>query len=98
MPPPWGSFVPAVLCLGLYTSVRVAEQVRAGIQSLPRGQRMAGRALGLRVGGPLASAPGLRAVGEDELDGERLHGDLEVGGFVVALANMGASMAGEVVN
>jgi len=28
MPPPWGSYVPAVLCLGLYTSVRVAEQVR----------------------------------------------------------------------
>ena len=27
MPPPWGSYVPAVLCLGLYTSVRVAEQV-----------------------------------------------------------------------
>src|SRR6476659_8331882 len=41
MPPPWGAFVPAVLCLGMFTSVRVAEQVRAGIQSLPRGQRMA---------------------------------------------------------
>src|SRR5262249_58475331 len=27
--------------------VRVAEQVRAGIQSLPRGQRMAGTAMGL---------------------------------------------------
>ena len=47
MPPPWASFVPAVLCLGIYTSVRIAEQVRAGIQSLPRGQRMAGTALGL---------------------------------------------------
>ena len=47
MPPPWASFVPAVLCLGSYTSVRVAEQVRAGIQSLPRGQGMAGMALGL---------------------------------------------------
>jgi glutamate/aspartate transport system permease protein len=46
MPPPWGSFVPAVLCLGFYTSARVAEQVRAGIQSLPRGQHMAGTALG----------------------------------------------------
>jgi glutamate/aspartate transport system permease protein len=46
MPPPWGSFVPALLCLGFYTSARVAEQVRAGIQSLPRGQRMAGTALG----------------------------------------------------
>ena len=38
MPPPWGSFVPAVIGLGFFTSARVAEQVRAGIQSLPRGQ------------------------------------------------------------
>ncbi|HEX6295950.1 MAG TPA: ABC transporter permease subunit, partial [Burkholderiales bacterium] len=45
MPPPWGSYWPAVLCLGFYTSARVAEQVRAGIQSLPRGQGMAGTAL-----------------------------------------------------
>ncbi len=49
MPPPWGSFLPAVLCLGIYTSVRVAEQVRAGIQSLPRGQLMASTALGLTL-------------------------------------------------
>jgi len=47
MPPPWSAFIPAVLCLGVFTSVRVAEQVRAGIQSLPRGQRMAGTAMGL---------------------------------------------------
>jgi glutamate/aspartate transport system permease protein len=47
MPPPWSSYVPAVLCLGIFTSVRVAEQVRAGINSLPRGQRMAGTAMGL---------------------------------------------------
>ncbi|QEI08459.1 amino acid ABC transporter permease [Pigmentiphaga aceris] len=47
VPPPWGAFVPAVLCLGFFTSARVAEQVRAGIQALPRGQRMAGTALGL---------------------------------------------------
>ena len=47
MPPPWGSYIPAVLCLGIFTSVRVAEQVRAGIQSLPRGQRFAGTAIGL---------------------------------------------------
>src|SRR5205823_9423679 len=46
-PPPWGMYVPAVLCLGIFTSVRVAEQVRAGINSLPRGQRMAGTAMGL---------------------------------------------------
>jgi glutamate/aspartate transport system permease protein len=50
MPPPWGSYVPAVMCLGLFTSVRVAEQVKAGIQSLSRGQGMAGTALGLTLG------------------------------------------------
>src|SRR3982751_5422244 len=49
MPPPWGSYLPAVMCLGIFTSVRVAEQVRAGIGSLPRGQRMAGTALGLTL-------------------------------------------------
>jgi glutamate/aspartate transport system permease protein len=48
VPPPWGSYIPAVLCLGIFTSVRVAEQVRAGIMSLPRGQGMAGTAMGLR--------------------------------------------------
>jgi len=42
-----GQFAAAVLCLGLFTSARVAEQVRAGIQSLSRGQRNAGMALGL---------------------------------------------------
>jgi glutamate/aspartate transport system permease protein len=47
MAPPWSSFIPAVLCLGVFTSVRVAEQLRAGILSLPRGQRMAGTAMGL---------------------------------------------------
>jgi glutamate/aspartate transport system permease protein len=47
MPPPWGSYLPAVMCLGIFTSVRVAEQVRAGINSLPRGQRFAGTAMGL---------------------------------------------------
>ena len=40
-------FMAAVVCLGLFTSARIAEQVRAGIQSLPRGQHYAGRALGL---------------------------------------------------
>src|SRR3954468_5048247 len=49
MAPPWGSFVPAVLCLGFFTAARVSEQVRAGIQSLPRGQGMAGTALGLEL-------------------------------------------------
>ena len=40
-------FVTAVICLGFFTSSRIAEQVRSGIQSLPRGQRNAGYALGL---------------------------------------------------
>lgn len=48
IPPPWGIFLPAFLCLGFYTASRVAEQVRAGIESLPVGQRMAGTALGLK--------------------------------------------------
>jgi glutamate/aspartate transport system permease protein len=43
------SFVLVVFALGFFTSARVAEQVRAGIQSLPRGQRMAGQALGLTM-------------------------------------------------
>jgi len=49
MPPPWGSYVPAVLCLGFFTAARVSEQVRAGVQSLPRGQGMASTALGLEL-------------------------------------------------
>ncbi|KIM00182.1 Glutamate Aspartate periplasmic binding protein precursor GltI [Paramagnetospirillum magnetotacticum MS-1] len=44
---PAKEFVIAFLCLGLFTSSRVAEQVRAGIESRPRGQRMAALALGL---------------------------------------------------
>lgn len=40
-------FVLVVLALGLFTSARIAEQVRSGIQALPRGQRFAGMALGL---------------------------------------------------
>ncbi len=38
MDPPWGSFVPALICLGLFTAARIAEQVRAGLQALPRGK------------------------------------------------------------
>jgi len=45
--PAHAQFVAAVLCLGLFTSARVAEQVRAGIQSLPRGQSYAALAIGL---------------------------------------------------
>ncbi|NCT84834.1 MAG: amino acid ABC transporter permease [Comamonadaceae bacterium] len=43
------SFVLVVFALGFFTSARIAEQVRAGIQSLPRGQRYAGLALGLTL-------------------------------------------------
>lgn len=43
------SFILVVLGLGLFTSARVAEQVRAGIQSLPKGQRYAGLAMGLTL-------------------------------------------------
>jgi glutamate/aspartate transport system permease protein len=46
---PAAEFVTATVCLGLFTSARVAEQVRAGIQSLSAGQRSAGLALGLTL-------------------------------------------------
>lgn len=42
-------FLAAMLCLGLFTAARVAEQVRAGIESLPRGQRNAGLAMGFTL-------------------------------------------------
>jgi glutamate/aspartate transport system permease protein len=39
-------FVLVVLGLGFFTSARIAEQFRAGIQALPRGQRYAALAMG----------------------------------------------------
>ena len=39
-------FVLVVFALGFFTSARIAEQVRSGIQALPRGQRYAGLAMG----------------------------------------------------
>ena len=39
-------FVLVVIAIGLFTSARIAEQVRSGIQALPRGQRYAGMAMG----------------------------------------------------
>jgi glutamate/aspartate transport system permease protein len=39
-------FVLVVFALGFFTSARVAEQLRSGIQTLPRGQRYAGLAMG----------------------------------------------------
>ncbi len=43
------SFVLVVLALGCFTSARIGEQVKAGILTLPRGQRYAGLALGLTL-------------------------------------------------
>jgi len=44
---PHPQLLTAVACLGLYTASRVAEQVRSGIEAIPRGQRNAGLAMGL---------------------------------------------------
>lgn len=60
LPPTWGNaikqldpllqqFLSAWLCLGCFTGARVAEQVRAGIESLPPGQKAAALALGLTL-------------------------------------------------
>ncbi len=43
------SFLPAALAIGLFEAAAVGEIVRGGIQSVPRGQIEAGRALGLRA-------------------------------------------------
>jgi glutamate/aspartate transport system permease protein len=43
------SFVLVVFGLGFFTSARISEQVKAGIQALPRGQRYAGLAMGLTL-------------------------------------------------
>ena len=43
------SFVLVVLALGFFTSARIAEQVKAGIQTLPKGQTYAGLAMGLTL-------------------------------------------------
>ena len=47
---PNSAFYTAVIGLGLFMSARVAEQVKTGVLSLPRGQLMAATALGLRLG------------------------------------------------
>ena len=56
LPPSWGlwlkqmpdaPFYTSVVGIGLFMSARVAEQLRAAINALPRGQGMAGTALGL---------------------------------------------------
>ena len=47
--PVFQMFSASMICLGLFTSARVAEQVRAGINSLPKGQKNAGLALGFTL-------------------------------------------------
>uniref|UniRef100_UPI000464CDC7 amino acid ABC transporter permease n=1 Tax=Salmonella enterica TaxID=28901 RepID=UPI000464CDC7 len=42
-------FLSSMICLGLFTAARVCEQVRAAIQSLPRGQKNAALAMGLTL-------------------------------------------------
>ncbi len=42
-------FVISAVGIGFFMSARIAEQVRAGLGALPRGQRMAGTALGLTL-------------------------------------------------
>ena len=82
MPQPWGQFLPAVLCLGFYGSSRVAEQVRAGIQSLPRGQLQAGiaqadRGAGVPLHHPAAGLPHRAASADVRVHG---HDQVFVGG------------------
>ena len=43
------SFILVVFALGFFTSARISEQVKAGIQALPKGQRYAGLAVGLTL-------------------------------------------------
>lgn len=57
LPAQWGRYikrdlphpeiVTAIICMGLYQAASIAETVRAGIQSVGRGQTLAGMAIGL---------------------------------------------------
>jgi glutamate/aspartate transport system permease protein len=47
--PATSAFISTIICLGLFTAARVAEQVRTGIQALSKGQSNAALALGLRL-------------------------------------------------
>lgn len=51
MNPTLNQFLTVVLCLSLYSAAKCAEQVRAGIESVPGGQRAAGLAIGLTTAG-----------------------------------------------
>ena len=43
------SIVLVIFALGFFTSARISEQVKAGIEALPKGQRYAGLAMGLTL-------------------------------------------------
>lgn len=45
--PAVSGYIAVTLCLGLFTAARICEQVRTGIQALPKGQLHAALALGL---------------------------------------------------
>ncbi len=47
--PTTSAYLSVVVCLGLFTAARVCEQVRTGIQALPRGQESAARAMGFKL-------------------------------------------------
>jgi glutamate/aspartate transport system permease protein len=46
LPAPWAQFLPALVCLSLYQGAHVTEIVRAGVQSVARGQKNAAVAMG----------------------------------------------------
>ena len=43
-------FIVSVFALGIYTGSRICEQLRAGVEALPTGQRYAGMSLGFTLG------------------------------------------------
>lgn len=47
--PATSAYLSVVVCLGLFTAARVCEQVRTGIQALPKGQLGAARAMGFKL-------------------------------------------------
>lgn len=47
--PTTSAYLSVVVCLGLFTAARVCEQVRTGIEALPRGQEAAARAMGFSM-------------------------------------------------
>ncbi|SMF29123.1 amino acid ABC transporter permease [Pseudogulbenkiania subflava] len=46
--PATSAYLSVVVCLGLFTAARVCEQVRTGIQALPKGQNYAAMAMGFQ--------------------------------------------------